>query len=34
MIGLFSTFERILDSKLSEEESMIPVLRPSPDVYR
>ncbi|KAL5463373.1 hypothetical protein EMCRGX_G032266 [Ephydatia muelleri] len=29
-----STFERILDSKLSEEESMIPVLRPSPDVYR
>ena len=29
-----STFERMLDAKLNEEESTIPVLRPSPEVYR
>lgn len=29
-----STFERMLDAKLTEEESTIPVLRPAPDIYR
>lgn len=29
-----STFDRMLDSKLREEEATIPVLRPSPEQYR
>ena len=29
-----STFDRLLDSKLREEEMNIPVLRPSPDKYK
>ena len=30
----YSTFDRLLDAKLREEELTIPVLRPSPDQYK
>ncbi len=29
-----STFDRMLDAKLREEELTIPALRPSPDQYK
>ncbi len=33
-ILLSSTFDRMLDAKLREEEMSIPALRPSPNQYR
>jgi len=30
----YSTFDRLFDAKLREEELTIPVLRPSPDQYK